>query len=130
MSPEKHTSYSINSLDVNKINFQNISVNQIKSEVNEIYSEDASSMPFLSNIQKLEDITSRIKQPNGDNIELLSTRAFDINNKEQFKNVFKSSQSLNERPKVNNRIQYNYNIGDKLYEKGIIKQKMKENFIY
>lgn len=130
MSPEKHTSYSINSLDVNKINFQNISVNQIKSEVNEIYSEDASSMPFLSNIQKLEDITSRIKQPNGDNIELLSTRAFDINNKEQFKNVFKSSQSLNEQPKVNNRIQYNYNIGDKLYEKGIIKQKMKENFIY
>jgi hypothetical protein len=98
--------------------------------VNEIYSEDASSMPFLSNIQKLEDITSRIKQPNGDNIELLSTRAFDINNKEQFKNVFKSSQSLNEQPKVNNRIQYNYNIGDKLYEKGIIKQKMKENFIY
>lgn len=50
MSPEKHTSYSINSLDVNRINFQNISVNQIKSEVNEIYSEDASSMPFLSNI--------------------------------------------------------------------------------
>jgi hypothetical protein len=25
---------------------------------------------------------------------------------------------------------YNYNIGDKLYEKGIIKQKMKENFIF
>ena len=36
-----------------------------------------------------------------------------------------SSQSLNEQPKVNNRIHYNYNIGDKLYEKGIIKQKKK-----
>jgi len=66
-------------LDVKKINFQNVSVNHIKSEINEIYSEDVSSMPFLTNYQKLDEITSRVQQPSGDNIELLSTRVFDFN---------------------------------------------------
>ena len=45
----------------------------------EIQSEDQSSMPFLTNIQKPEEITCRVEQPNGDNVELFSTRAFDLN---------------------------------------------------